>query len=148
MQVDISLVRIADLSEAERAEVRGLSRAIYPPEEIEDWPGGHIEWSEFKWCVRVRDQDGQLASYVGVLVREASYADQQVLVGGVGGVGTHPAARRRGYAGMGLNRAIEFFDHEAEVDFALLVCRPELIKYYSRLGWREFNGRLLVRQHG
>lgn len=148
MQVETSLVRIADLLEAERAEVRDLSRAIYPAEETENWPGRHIEWSEFEWCVRVREQDGQLASYVGVLVREARYGDQQVLVGGVGGVGTHPAARRRGYAGMGLNRAIEFFDQEAEVDFALLVCRPELIKYYSRLGWREFNGRLLVRQHG
>jgi GNAT superfamily N-acetyltransferase len=148
MEAETLLDRIADLSEAERAEVRDLSRAIYPPEEIEDWPGRHIEWSEFEWCVRVRDQAGKLASYVGVLVREASYDDRLVLVGGVGGVGTHPAARRRGYAGMGLNRAVEFFDQDAGVDFALLVCRPELIKYYFRHGWREFNGQLLVRQQG
>lgn len=148
MEAETLLDRIADLSEAERAEVRDLSRAIYPPEEIEDWPGRHIEWSEFEWCVRVRDQDGELVSYVGMLVREASYDGREVLVGGVGGVGTHPAARRRGYAGIGLDRAVEFFSQEAGVDFALLVCRPELIKYYSHLGWQEFGGRLMVRQHG
>lgn len=148
MQVETSLVRSADLSAGERTEVRELSRAIYPAEETENWPGSHIEWSEFEWCVRVREQNGKLVSYVGVLVREARYGDQQVLVGGVGGVGTHPAARRRGYAGMGLNRAIEFFDQEAEVDFALLVCRAELIQYYSQHGWREFDGQLLIRQHG
>lgn len=148
MKVKISLTRISDLSAGERAEVRDLSKAIYPPEAIVDWPGRHIEWSEFEWCVRVRDEDGEIASYVGVLVRKASYDDRSVLVGGVGGVGTHPAARRRGYAGMGLNRAVEFFSQEVEVEFALLVCSPELIKYYSRHGWREFNGQLLVRQHG
>ena len=34
------------------------------------------------------------------------------------------------------------------VAFGLLVCKPELIPYYSRLGWQEFDGTLVVRQHG
>jgi len=28
------------------------------------------------------------------------------------------------------------------------VCGPHLITYYRRLGWREFDGRLLVQQRG
>ena len=29
-----------------------------------------------------------------------------------------------------------------------LVCEPTLQAYYAGLGWREFGGQLLVRQHG
>jgi hypothetical protein len=71
-----------------------------------------------------------------------------VLMGGVGGIKTHPVARRLGYAKMGLHRAIDFFHENSEIDFALLVCEKHLIPYYSRLGWQEFLGELLVRQHG
>ena len=28
------------------------------------------------------------------------------------------------------------------------MCEPHLLGYYTRLGWREFAGRLLVRQRG
>jgi hypothetical protein len=31
---------------------------------------------------------------------------------------------------------------------AVLVCRPHLLAYDRRLGWREFGGRLMVQQHG
>ena len=41
-----------------------------------------------------------------------------------------------------------FFRDQPDVGFALLVCDPGLIGYYGRLGWREFNGRLRVRQRG
>jgi hypothetical protein len=35
-----------------------------------------------------------------------------------------------------------------DVEFALLVCEPDLIPFYERLGWRPFPGVLLVEQHG
>ena len=54
----------------------------------------------------------------------------------------------RGFARLGIQRALEFFGDEPAVDFALLVCETPLIDYYSRLGWRLFSGRLLVTQHG
>jgi hypothetical protein len=34
------------------------------------------------------------------------------------------------------------------VGFALLVCEPDLIPFYERLGWTPHAGDLLVRQHG
>jgi hypothetical protein len=71
-----------------------------------------------------------------------------VRVGGIGGVKTHPALRRRGLAGRGVRRAVEFLFEQPDIGFALLVCEPHLIGYYSSLGWREFGGRLVVRQHG
>jgi GNAT superfamily N-acetyltransferase len=144
----MTLDRIADLSDGDRGELRALSAAVYPPEESANWSGGKLEWSAAEWCVRVRDEDGALASYVGISLRDAQHDGRPVRVGGIGGVKTHPAARGRGLAARGMQRAVEFFREQPDVGFALLVCGPHLIEYYGGLGWREFGGRLLVRQYG
>jgi hypothetical protein len=142
----MSLDRIADLSDGERAALRELGRAVYPPAEWADWPGHQIEWAAAEWCVRIWGEDGRLASYVGVGVRDAEHDGRPVRIGGVGGVKTHPDHRRRGHAGRGIRRAVEFFAAQPNIDFALLFCEPRLIDYYASLGWQEFAGRLLVRQ--
>jgi GNAT superfamily N-acetyltransferase len=139
--------RTAELSDSERDAVRQLSLAVYPPEAIAAWPGRHIEWSSPESCVRVFAEDA-LASYVGVYVREGRCDGHPVRIGGVGNVKTHPAARRRGLAAVGIRRVLAFFHDEAAVHFALLVCEPRLLGYYGGLGWREFAGRLFIRQHG
>jgi RimJ/RimL family protein N-acetyltransferase/predicted N-acetyltransferase YhbS len=144
----VTLDRVADLSDADRDEVRALSLAVYPPEQWIDWPGRHLEWSTPEWCVRVRGEGDTLVSYVGVYVREAECNGRLVRIGGIGNVKTHPAARRHGFAALGIRRAIEFFREQPAVAFALLVCEPQLLAYYSRFGWREFAGQLLVRQRG
>jgi RimJ/RimL family protein N-acetyltransferase/predicted N-acetyltransferase YhbS len=143
-----TLDRVADLSEADQERVRLLRLAVYPPEQFADWPGWHVEWSTPEWCVRVRDEQGTLLSYVGVYLREAQCDGRPVRIGGIGNVKTHPSARGQGLAALGVQRAIEFFREEQDVAFALLVCEPDVLGYYARLGWREFGGRLLVRQHG
>ena len=144
----VSFDRVSDLTEAERAEALALTHAVFPPAEAADWPGRHLEWSSPEWCVRMRGPAGDLLSYVGVLVRDASSKGKPLRVGGVGGVKTHPAARRQGLAGVGMRRAVEHFHDLGNVEFGLLVCEPRLLAYYSRLGWQEFDGRLVVRQHG
>jgi GNAT superfamily N-acetyltransferase len=144
----VALDRLADLSEADLGALRALSAAVYPPQEVTDWPGRRIEWAPAEWCVRIHGDDGALLSYVGITVREAAHDGRPVRVGGIGGVKTHPAARGRGLAARGMQRADEFFRAHAGVDVALLVCAPHLLRYYGRLGWREFTGRLLVRQQG
>jgi GNAT superfamily N-acetyltransferase len=148
MERDLAFDSLAALTEADRADIRALSQAVYPPAEAADWPGRSIEWANPEWCARVWGPDGALASFVGVLLRHAAYNEQPVTVGGVGGVMTHPEARRRGYAKIGLHRATEFFYEQPGVDFAMLVCEPRLIHYYGSMGWREFSGKLWVRQHG
>jgi aminoglycoside 2'-N-acetyltransferase I len=145
---DLSLTvdQVADLTEADHEGIRLLSLAVYPLEKVADWPGRLLQWSPAEWCVRLHEE-GTLVSYIGVHVREAACDGRPVRVGGIGGVKTHPAARRRGLAGRCIRRAVEFF-REAGVGFALLVCEPTLLDYYARLGWREFRGRVQVRQHG
>jgi hypothetical protein len=142
----VTLDRVADLSLADREAVRLLSLAVYPPAQWADSPGRKLEWSTAEWCVRVRRQD-MLVSYVGIYLREATCDGQPARVGGIGNVKTHPQARGYGFASLGILRAVTFLD-ESAADFGLLVCGPALIEYYQRLGWREFTGRLFVRQHG
>src|SRR5262249_44237054 len=61
----VTLDRVTDLSDGAREEVRALSLAVYPPEQVADWPGQQVEWSLPEWCVRVRGEDETLTSYVG-----------------------------------------------------------------------------------
>lgn len=143
-----SFGRVADLSDQERAAIRSLSQAVYPPAESAEWPGRHIEWAEPEWCGRVWGEQGELASYVGALLRQGTLDGKSVWIGGVGGLMTHPALRRRGYAEQGLSRAVGFFREHGSVAFGLLVCEPRLLPYYGRLGWCEFVGDLRVRQRG
>jgi aminoglycoside 2'-N-acetyltransferase I len=101
-----------------------------------------------EWGVFVRAGDGALVSFVGMVVRPALYDGRPIRVGGIGGVKTHPAARRQGFASRAIGRAVEFFREQPNVALGVLVCEPHLIDYYGRLGWQEFFGRLLVTQRG
>jgi predicted acetyltransferase len=89
-----------------------------------------------------------LVSYAGLVVRSALFDGRPVRIGGIGGVKTHPAARRQGCAARAVRRAVAYFRERADITFGLLVCEPHLIDYYGRLGWQVFGGRLLVTQHG
>ena len=77
----------------------------------------------------------------------ANRLPQPVRIGGIGNVKTHPSVRKQGFASLAIERAVTFL-REQPLVFALLVCEQHLLGYYSRLGWKEFTGRLLIRQHG
>ena len=147
-QPALQLTRVADLGDDEREEIRALSRAVYPPEEWADWPGRLLEWADPEWCVRIRNEDGGLASYTGIVLRDGAVDGEPLRIGGVGGIKTHPEARGRGHARQGIDEALRFFREQADVAFALLVCEPDLVPYYAALGWTEFHGCLRVLQHG
>src|SRR5262245_32594194 len=132
--MDVVLRLIADLTDDERAEVAALSRAVYPPEVSAAWPGRHWEWIAHQSAVLIRAADGELISYAGVVVRSALLDGRPVRIGGIGGVKTHPAARRQGCAERAVRRAVVYFHERADITFGLLVCEPHLIDYYGRLG--------------
>ena len=148
MDTQKSVSRVVDLTEDDRAAVTQLTQIVYPPHEWADWPGRLLEWSDPEWCVRLFADDAALTCFVGIVLRDAIVGGRSERVGGVGGVKTHPAYRGLGYARAGVRIALDFFRQQPDVQFALLVCEPHLLQYYSGLGWQEFDGELLVRQHG
>lgn len=147
MSLTTTLKARDDFSESDVKALRELKQAVYPPEEEGAWEGASREWSVPQWGVFVRGDHGKLVSYTGVVRREASVDGQPVSIGGVGGIATHPEHRGRGYAALGMGRALDYLAGN-DTDFALLVCRDELVDYYSKLGWVEFEGDLVVTQFG
>ena len=145
MSVGIELKPVAEFTDRERADLSAMKAAVYP-----ERPGGYPEtdreWRRPQWGVFVRDR-GQLVSYTGVVLVEGTANGAPAAIGGVGGVATHPDHRGRGYAALGLGRALDFLLGEG-ADFALLVCRPGLVDYYAGLGWRHFEARLDTTQYG
>jgi len=146
--VRIDTTSVADLTPADRAELRALTAAVYTPDVIATLPETRVTWAATTWSIRVWDDDGRLVSHVGMLTRTVEVNGTSTTIGGIGGVKTHPDARGRGHASAALQTASAFFTDDCGVAFVLLVCLPRAVPYYERLGWRRFHGTLLVAQPG
>lgn len=144
----VELVEATKMSDAEAGALRALTAAVYPPKPRADAGPARQEWAPPQWSIMIRDLDQQLVAHVGVLTRLGLCDDEAILIGGIGGVKTHPSQRRKGYAGAGLRRAIEFLQEEAAVDISLLFCGPRLRGYYQRFGFGAFAGETLARRDG
>jgi hypothetical protein len=142
----LNLKRVNMLTEGERAALKALTQAVYPPDVLASSPGRHIRWAPADYSLLISAAGGELVSHVGIFVRRGTVDRVPAIIGGVGSVKTHPTAEGRGYATAGLRRAVAILDDEHHVDFSLLVCQDHLLPFYGRLGWLSFPGRLLVDQ--
>jgi GNAT superfamily N-acetyltransferase len=144
----IDLKPVARLDDGERAQLKALTAAVYPPEVVATSPGRHFTWAAPEYSVLVFDATGELVSHVGIVVRAGSRDGAAARIGGIGSVKTHPRAQSQGYASTGLRRAAAALHDDHRVDFSLLVCQAHLLPFYERLGWLPFAGRLVVEQPG
>jgi aminoglycoside 2'-N-acetyltransferase I len=78
--------------------------------------------------------EGQLAGRLGVHDTKVRVADENIRVGGIGGVATKPEFRHRGVASAMLSRAAEFMTRRLNVQFGLLLCRHEVSPVYAKMG--------------
>jgi predicted acetyltransferase len=147
VSVTTILKAVADFTEDESQALQQMKAAVYPDHTPEIEANRAREWEHPEWGVFVTDESGELVSYTGVVDRIARFDGADVLVGGIGGVATHPAHRGKGYAPLGMGRALDFLLGRGAA-FGLLVCRDELVDYYRDLGWRLFEGKVLNTQFG
>ena len=145
MKSNIEFASSEDLSERQKNGLQKLREVVYPPEVIATLPGRFFTWAAPQWSVFVWEED-ELVSRVGLLTREITHNRIEKHVGGIGGVMTHPQMQGQGLASEAMREAARLFDSELNVSFALLFCRPHLIKFYQRLEWRVFEGKVLVEQ--
>jgi aminoglycoside 2'-N-acetyltransferase I len=125
-----------------------LFKAVWPPEVVEKLSWGPIQWAHADLRVLIEAPEGGLACHVGIYFRTASWNGRKFHLGGIGGVSTHPDCRRRGYASVALNAAVQTLrDHEA-VQFALLFCEPHNFAFYQSRGWHPFTGDVYAEQPG
>jgi GNAT superfamily N-acetyltransferase len=142
----IDLTPVATLDDDQRAALKALTAAVYPPEVMAVSPGRHLQWAPPDYSVLVFTPEGELVSHVGIVVRMGTLDGAAVKIGGVGSVKTHPRAQGRGYASAGLRRAATALHDDHRVAFSVLVCQEHLLSFYTRLGWLTFSGCLLVEQ--
>jgi aminoglycoside 2'-N-acetyltransferase I len=106
----------------------------------------HVKWANADLRVLIEADDGALASHAGIYFRTVTWNGQQVHIGGIGGVATRADCRRRGYASIAINAAIQTMrDHDA-AQFALLFCEPHNFEFYQSRGWQPFTGAVYVEQ--
>jgi len=141
----LEFVATDQLSDLQKNNIQKLRSAVYPPEVLATLPGIAFTWASPQWSVLVWDED-ELVAKVGLLTREIVTNGETKSIGGVGGVMTHPAKQGQGLASQAMREASKLFDEELKVAYALLFCRPHLVKYYQRLEWKPFQGQIFVEQ--
>lgn len=141
------LIAPDQLSEAQKASLKRLSDAVYPPEFLATWPGKAVDWQPCPWRVVVEDESGDMLSHVGFTFGEALADGKPLQLGGIGGVKTLPSARKRGLASACVLEALAAMSQDG-VDAILLVCDPERVPWYESLGFERFGGEFCVQQGG
>jgi aminoglycoside 2'-N-acetyltransferase I len=125
-----------------------LFSAVWPPDVVEKLPWGRFAFAHPEWRVLVQADPEGVVSHVGVQRREVTWNGRKMRAGGIGGVLTREDTRRRGYASIALNAAIQTLKDEGATDFALLFCEPHNAPFYIGRGWKPFDGEIYCDQPG
>jgi aminoglycoside 2'-N-acetyltransferase I len=125
--------------------VEPLHNAIWP-HEAACKPWQHIQWANADLRVLIDAPEGGLACHVGIYFRTIAWNGHEIHVGGIGGVMTREDCRRRGYATLALDAAIQTIRANEAARFALLVCEEKNVLFYRQRGWHAFDGELYCEQ--
>src|SRR3954464_13822733 len=82
--------------------VEPLYHAVWPPEVVARLPWASTTFAHAELRVLVEDETAGLVCHVGIYRRQATWNGRAVRIGGIGGVMTHEAFRRRGLASVAL----------------------------------------------
>lgn len=127
--MNIELKAEDQLTESEHLGLARLSAEAFPPD------GTGTQWAKNDWQVLVREGD-EIVSHVEIIDRTATVGGKPVRLGGIGGVSTLKAWRKRGLAEAAMRVAQAHLLDPLAVDFGLLICGEPLVHYYGKLGWK------------
>jgi GNAT superfamily N-acetyltransferase len=142
MSVEIEVLN----GDASWKSVEPLFNAVWPPQVVATLPWAGVVFGKPALRVLVSDEAGDVLCHIGLYRREVTWNGRKLRAGGIGGVLTREDVRRRGYASIALNAAIQTLKDERSIDFALLFCAPERAPFYLARGWRPFEGEIYAEQ--
>ncbi len=146
MRIDIRPVD--QVTPQEWAQIDEISRLTFGAEPGEpETVLSEMEWGPVDWQMMGWEGEG-MVSGVCLLAREIRVGGKPLRVGGVGGVMTHPAHQRKGYAAQLLARGHQFLREEAGVAHSLLVCAEKRVAYYAKSGYQLMTAPMLVAYKG
>jgi aminoglycoside 2'-N-acetyltransferase I len=129
-----------------RETAEALFEQVWPPQVLKTLPWGGVVFADADLRVLVRAQTGEVVCHVGIFRRAVTWNGRQMRAGGIGGVATREAFRRRGYASIALDAAMQTLKDEGSIDFALLFCEPHHAPFYRQRGWKPFEGEIFAEQ--
>jgi aminoglycoside 2'-N-acetyltransferase I len=132
--------------DASSKTVEPLFQSVWPREAVAKLPWGHIEWANPDLRVLIDAPEGGVGCHVGIYFRTIIWNGHRIHIGGIGGVATRDDCRRRGYASIALNAAVETARANEAVRFMLLFCEPHNFAFYQARGWRPFTGEVYCEQ--
>jgi len=118
--------------------------------EQEAWggTGEGLHWQDKDRHMGIRSESGGLLAAGGLAVASVQVpGSPEFEVVGVGGVIVHRSVRRRGLATRLLGGLLALAATMGP-DRAMLFCRPELLAFYERLGFREIKAPVRAQQPG
>jgi nodulation protein A len=104
------------------------------------------DWAMFSTWHAMGRLGGRLVSQIGIVDRIIRIGAQNLSIAGVGGVATHPEYRRRGFARILLQTAVEQMRQRGGYDFAMLFCDTSMIPYYSASGFNLVHNPVYILQ--
>jgi aminoglycoside 2'-N-acetyltransferase I len=123
-----------------------FARASSEGEDEGDQAWRHVAWASPDLRVLIDAPDNGLACHTGIFFRTITWNGQKVHIGGIGQVATRTDLRRRGYASIAMDAAMQTMrDHDA-AQFALLFCEPHNFEFYRSRSWQPFTGTVYVEQ--
>jgi len=142
MSIEIEVLN----GEASWSMAETLFEAVWPPEAVAKTAWAGIVFAHADLRVLVQTEAEGLVCHVGIFRREVTWNGRKLRTGGIGGVATRADARRRGYASIALNAAIQTLKDEGSTDFALLFCEQHNAPFYASRGWKHFEGEIYADQ--
>jgi GNAT superfamily N-acetyltransferase len=130
-----------------QGDVAPLRAAVYPPEVLATIVWRRVVSAHATRRILVYD-DAALVAAAGMHFREARVDGVATNIAGIGGVMTLPSAQRRGFGRAAMLAAQESIEHGKRSAFGLLFCELKNIGFYQPMGWRVFNGTVIVEQPG
>ncbi len=141
----LELVAADQFTELQKESLKQLRATVYPAAVLATLIGKNVAWASPQWSVLVWEAD-ELVSRVGLFRRAINSNGEMKIIGGVGGVMTHPERQSKGYASEAMHEAARIFRDEWQVAYALLFCGSRLIEFYKRMQWIPFEGQIFVEQ--
>lgn len=137
-QMSVSVVRLERYTRADRDEITGGD-----PDPAGVAPMG-LAWRAIEVDFGVEDE-GRLVGHAGMVPVSLSVGGVTLRMAGLGGVVVAPGLRRKGLARRVVTAVM---DHARGLglEFGILFCRPHVVPFYERLGWRVVRDEVLIEQ--
>ena len=131
-----------------------VSRTIPTREQKKLFEWGTDIFGGSKYNLKWRPADYHVVGYlkekpvthVGIVKHSVRIGSVHKTVGGIGGVVTVPQKQKQGLAKICLLHTHSYMRHELAVEYGFLFCIERLVSYYSDIGWRIIDDRVLVNQ--